>query len=332
MTDFVTLDADDLGVDRIATSPTAFALYENLFAFTEKASGAPQLANDYIVSAMIAAQQVTQAKLGNSSVGQSQLKGTSGEVSTTAASTLLTLPGGLYGFYPQIRANAASSNNASATIGGAAGGSQSGITWGSTYLTRIELSANGFTSFAQQVYVQASPPYDLGDGQVHGFIFALVDSGGNVIATYAADDPPWANNGPTDIRAHGYNADGSAYQMRRGTKIKRSDLRSSPDLIKQYMAELSAAAPKKVKLTQAMKNADMELIPHPFIGNDMSGRTVVLLDACSDMVAELAALKSSGESIGDLLHSEYIKISNEKLDRSGPAGVMCVSPSWRQSK
>lgn len=67
MTDFAALDIDDLGVDRIATSPTAYALYENLFAFAEKASGAPVLANNYIVTAMITDANVTSAKLATGS-------------------------------------------------------------------------------------------------------------------------------------------------------------------------------------------------------------------------------------------------------------------------
>jgi hypothetical protein len=73
MTDFAPLDADDLGVDRIATSPTAFALYENLFAFTEKATGAPVLANNYVVTAMIADSQVTTPKIAAANVTSSRL-------------------------------------------------------------------------------------------------------------------------------------------------------------------------------------------------------------------------------------------------------------------
>jgi hypothetical protein len=87
MTDFVALDTDDLGVDRIATSPTAFALYDNLFAFAEKATGAPVLANDYIVTAMIANAQVTLGKMAASSVGASNLLTGSSEDAWVAART-----------------------------------------------------------------------------------------------------------------------------------------------------------------------------------------------------------------------------------------------------
>jgi hypothetical protein len=62
MTGFVSRDDTNLGVGRIFTSPTAYALYENLFAFAEKASGAPVLANNYIVNAMVSNGQLGSEK------------------------------------------------------------------------------------------------------------------------------------------------------------------------------------------------------------------------------------------------------------------------------
>ena len=43
MTDFVTRDDDNLGVGRILTSPTMYALYDNLFAVASGAAGAPRI-------------------------------------------------------------------------------------------------------------------------------------------------------------------------------------------------------------------------------------------------------------------------------------------------
>lgn len=79
MTDFAALDTDDLGVDRIATSPTAFAFYENLFAFAEKAAGAPVLADQYVVTAMLADLGVTTAKIAAANVTSAKLASTSNE-------------------------------------------------------------------------------------------------------------------------------------------------------------------------------------------------------------------------------------------------------------
>jgi len=137
MTDFVALDTDDLGVDRIATSPTAFALYDNLFAFAEKATGSPVLANDYIVNAMIANAQVTLAKMAASSVGASNLLTGSSEDAWVAA-RMAGVGAGAVGSYMFARysanlsfgATVAGSTLTPANADGAVGGSsaQSG-TW-----------------------------------------------------------------------------------------------------------------------------------------------------------------------------------------------------------
>ena len=133
---------------------------------------------------------VTQVKIASASVGQAQLKTTTGAVSTTNASfTNLTLPGGTYGFYPQIKKSA-----------------------GSSYITVISLivavsspahnatidygpNASG-TIYAQQRYIQASPPYKIGDTVWGHFLFLLRKiTTGEVVSAYEAEDPPWAYNG-----------------------------------------------------------------------------------------------------------------------------------------
>lgn len=125
------------------------------------------------------------------SVSQSKLKTTTGEVSTTAtAFTNLTLPGGTYGFYPQVRATGGTSYLLAAIAG-------VDVTTGS-YVTNISLkvSAGSGSVYAQQRYVQASPPYKIGDKVWGHFLFLLRDiATGTVKASYEAEDPPWAYNG-----------------------------------------------------------------------------------------------------------------------------------------
>src|SRR3990167_7824477 len=95
------------------------------------------------------------------SVTQAKLSTTTGEVSTAVA-THLTLPGGTYGFYPQTKVADGTSVEARITLA---------IT-STSYVTRIYLDP-GTSSLmsAQQRYVQASPPYNLGDGDVSLFVF-----------------------------------------------------------------------------------------------------------------------------------------------------------------
>lgn len=127
---------------------------------------------------------VAQANIDASAVGQAELKTAQGEVSTSGAADL-TLPGGEYGFYPRIKT---SGSNVEAHIA---------ITNGSaSYVTNIHLIDTGGDAFAQQRYIQASPPYKIGNVLWGHFIFVLrVKSSGEVLASYEAEDPPWAYNG-----------------------------------------------------------------------------------------------------------------------------------------
>lgn len=130
---------------------------------------------------------IGQDQVGASAIGQTQIKTSSGEVSTVAAvPTDLTLPGGTYGFYPQIKTSA---GTVAATIATAIG---------AAYLTNISLhkSGGGGTAFAKQRYVTAS-------GEIFWY-FILRDKGNKAfIAGYAAPDHPcFGNGGDPDKMSH----------------------------------------------------------------------------------------------------------------------------------
>jgi hypothetical protein len=135
--------------------------------------------------------QIPQGGIGASAVGQGELKTAQGEVSTTNTTlTNLTLPGGEYGFYPRVKTNSAGYPLSRAQISGANNST--------SYITVIGLDAGGggWSAYAQQRYIQASPPYMLGDKIWGHFLFLLRNiSTGVVVSTYQAEDPPWAYNG-----------------------------------------------------------------------------------------------------------------------------------------
>lgn len=124
-------------------------------------------------------------------IAQSQLKTAIGSVSTNVGANL-TLPGGSYGFYPQFKRGSAPSNSLTSQMASAAGGILS-------YATNIYLfnsGASGQLSFAQQRYIQASPPYKIGSKRWGHFLFLLKKiSTGEIVSAYQAEDPPWAYNG-----------------------------------------------------------------------------------------------------------------------------------------
>lgn len=135
----------------------------------------------------LAANTVGQYEIANSGVGQSELKTAMGAV--TAASTGInnTLPGGQYGFYPQTK------------LTGGAGEAQicNYDEATSPYATRIYMfAAGGAVLYAQQRYLQASPPYKIGRKEWGHFLYMLVNAQGDIVSSYEAEDPPWAYNGP----------------------------------------------------------------------------------------------------------------------------------------
>jgi hypothetical protein len=340
MTTWVELTANELGVDKFAKSTTVTALFNNVKAFAEKASGAPQLANDYITAVMIAAGQVTTPKiasgnitqglLANSAVAQAKLKGASGEISTTGTLHGI-LPGGNYGFYPTLRTDVLSGTQ-EAHIRNPAQIS-------TTFTPYITIITDSSTMRAQQLYIQASPPYDLGDGEVPLFVYAAIDAAGNVVATWIAPDPPWANNGPTDIRPAGEDVAGRPFRwVRQITPLIQAKLDSAdPNVRAEGYAERDTMPRVPVLITYEFKNTDMALVPQPFnrISSDREGlielpTTKILIDPVSELCEKLRILHANGESVGEIVQN-YLNIDNVPLARQIPPGVQAFGATWKQT-
>lgn len=329
MTTYTSITNTELDTDSPGTQSLFERLRDNPIAIMEKASGAPVLANNYVVEAMI----------DSSAVSQGKLKTAMSEVSTSSSSNLV-LPGGEYGFYPQTKEQ--STGAITAYI------ANSGV--GNTYATNIDLTNGGTgTVYAQQRYIQASPPYDLGDGEIPLFIFVMVDASGQAQSVYSAPEAPWHNNGPTPILAQRRDAvSGRSFrhvlpieaELRAANLTRAAAIRagmftkaSLAERFAQDRALVRSDASKSVEIeiTQAIKQADMPLIPHPFIANSLAGKSVVLLDPVSPITQELFELHEQGESISTLIHEGYIQFGNSELGRARPAGVLSASISWRNT-
>lgn len=148
-----------------------------------------------VTEAKIGTAAVTEAKIGAAAVAQGKLKTATGEVSKGNGWGHLTLPGGQYGFYPQVRGDVASP-----TVGAMI--FNSGIANISTsYITTVSLSGDGATAiYAQQRYVTAS-------GQDH-WVFLLIDKlTGDILAGYSAPDHPmYGNGGDINLVPHPFRA------------------------------------------------------------------------------------------------------------------------------
>lgn len=123
---------------------------------------------------------------GTNIVAQANLKTAQGEVSREIGASNLTLPGGEFGFYPRVKADVAGNLTAQIVNAGA----------GTSYGTTIYLDSAGQTVFANQRYIQASPPYKIGNIFWGHFLFILKEKNSDkILAAYEAEDPPWAYNG-----------------------------------------------------------------------------------------------------------------------------------------
>lgn len=279
--------------------------------------------------------------LANAAVAQAKLKTTTGAGSGTVSDGvhLYTLPGGQWGFWPRLRV-----------------GSPSGDTnlwpWGPTgslgSQLRLTVSQYSSTFFHwEQRYVQASPPYDLGDGEVRAFLFIVRERAtGELAQAYLAREAPWHYNGPTNIMAHRYGPDGRAWQQvpavvrelreagaERGAWLADPARRAA---VLERLHHLGEERTEEVELTQVVKNADMGLLPHPFVGSEGIGVhgsgadwVVQIADPMSPIMEELVALQELGEDVLQaIVLGGHLKFGRTPLKRATPPGVQAVSVAW----
>jgi hypothetical protein len=299
---------------------------------------------------------VSEAKLAASAVSQGKLKTASGTASNNDEEQNLVLAGGAYGFYPRISASS-SSMTVSQNVAGiiprydAIGNTWSAFTLGTSYVTRIGLGHNDSGVYyirANQTYVQASPPYDLGDGDVPLFIFMTVKSDGAPGAIYVAPEAPWHHNGPTRTIAWRRDQFGRGFRhvlpieaelldagLTRPAAI-RAGMFTRESLVARFAEDRAAvkadpAAAVEIEVTQDIKQADMPLIPHPFTGNNLAGKTVVMLDPVSPLMEQLLEAHDQGDDIAGMISNGYLSVGNTELGRARPPGVMSAGISWRNT-
>lgn len=229
-------------------------------------------------------------------------------------------------------------NIAQGTILGGATGSVGGISSGDEY----EAGKAGYDAYGRSEsaylhyrigpaddnvsiyipYINSSPPYDpFGLGQMFDFVYAVVDNTtGEIEQVCDAPDAPWVYNGPTPVHP--------AERLRKSLRIQLPTLYKNPtqQQIEDYRAALENSkrpTDEEIKAfmatpaTQAEKNADMDLIPHPWIGNNfgpggnMEGKTIVLIAGA--MAEHLTLAKQAGDNIADILLNDYITLDNKNM-------------------
>jgi len=168
---------------------------------TLAADGVLTIANLAVEEGMLAALAVTEGKLAASAVAQAKLKTSQGSVSGTGGISNYTLPGGEYGFYPQVKKSAAGAMDAYMA--------DPAVSVTTSYVTNIALGAQSAnTAYAQQRYVTAS-------GEVF-WIFILRDKITKKIRSMwqAPDHPCFGNGGKPLLVPHPFgDFDKSKYEI-----------------------------------------------------------------------------------------------------------------------
>jgi len=264
----------------------------------------------------------TQDSMAPESVGQAELKTLTGSGSTSGT-TRLVLSGGQYSFFVQTRTETGTSGVYS---GGLVLQDLAAL---SSYTTNIWLTAGGPSQrhYVRNLWVSASPPYDLGDGPILLFVSVLLDSSTKIVeSVYVTPEPTWINNGPTNTTPDFYKKENGVlvpYQKRRLVTTENFN-KEGPINFSRYIDRLMTDDLVDVEITQEIKNKDMSILPHPFVGNDMVGKEVLLLDPMDTerlIVINDNSIETGEKGIQEMLYSGEIKISNTILDRATPAGV-----------
>lgn len=293
-----------------------------------------KVANDAIDTPQIADDAVTQDNVNAAAIGQGQLKNAAQEVSVVSGSASVFTPtGGDFMLGTAFKGASATSGQRITfcdLIDSYVDSSNSEVLLATPVTTSLvakkvfvnSSSISSITITAALRYIQSSPPYDIGDGECQSFIFAVVNSKGVIECISISPDPCWAYNGPTNVRSE---------YARNGKKYKKNCIIDA----EKDLEDPTRFSLVEQEITTAYKNSDMSIIPHPFIGTDLTNKTVVLIDPCDDIAAHVELMKGGGETPGDeLFMQEYVTIGNEHISgRSTPhKDILVVKPSWKNSK
>ena len=254
-------------------------------------------------------------------VAQAHLKTTTAAGSVTVSggvSGSFTLTGGTYSWW---------------TASGSIAATESPLAWGNGDTAAGVIGVyniDGVTShtfYVDERYVQASPPYNLGNGDIPLFIFLALDSSGKIIHASVAPDPTWAYHGPTNITPEFYIA-GKPYRNYKTVEgITLSEAIKIPDLKRRILMNQATIKDMPMEITQAIKKKDMPLFPHPFVGNNLTGLTIIMVDPISAVVQRLADIQNeiSAKEVLHMFSEGYLLVDNIPLNIFSPPGVMPVA-------
>ena len=186
------------------------------------------------------------------------------------------------------------------------------------------MNVNGVsqTFYHDERYIQASPPYNWGPC----FVFLAVDTLGNIKHARVSNDPPWAYHGPTDITPQ-YHRNGKSYRavkMIDGVPLRAAIKNAA--IRDRLLRSEAVVSEREVEITLDYKDSDKGVMPHWFLGNDLTGLTVVMLEPGTVLMQRFADFcddSGARDVLHDILLAGRLSIGNTSLGLPG-APVMCV--------
>jgi len=335
VTTYTAIANNEIDEDSEITTGLMTKIRDNPIAITEGASGAPKIqtaaleqtgGSEAVTTATIRAGAVTQTEIASAAVGQGELKTLTQDATYTGSVSgsttqydyfTLTSPKYTTGF--EIRgytsdpvAAAVGLQNADSSTSAHQTGTSSSYSSFSRHMQAMRYNNQGgsrtLSIDADITYVTSSPPYDLGDGEIPLFIFILLDSSNNPCGVITDKTPPWVYNGPT-------RANPDFYDKGVGYYAKKT--------INETTGEIDSEI---IEITQSVKNADMNIIPHPFVTRNQ----VVLLDPVSTL--EIMEIRDTGERISALIFGDYLRLDNAPINRAAPQGVTTSAYKWKDTQ
>jgi hypothetical protein len=316
MTAYTAIADSEIDTDSPITESLLTRIRNNPIAITEGSTGAPK-----IQTAAYQAGSVDQAAIGAAAVGQGELKTTTASQSgapAAGAAFTVTLTGGTYSWW---------NFQGTGRMFGWNGNSGAGVL--DIYCSTIAATAVP-AWYCYERYVQASPPYDMGDGEIELFVYAMLEKGtGVILGLSLAPDPTWAYHGPTDIRATGKNRNGK--KTRTVKTIGTSGLtiaqarKNAPALLEEYLKGKQSLTSQEIEVTAAFKNSDMDTHSHPWINNGpefFQNREVIMLDPFDPVIKTLTEIHSAeGATVARELIESRFSFDNQTKPRKGPKGI-----------
>lgn len=280
---------------------------------------------------------VDQATIDADSVGQSEIKtdtqvqgtlinngGTNEVIVNSIVST-----GGAYLLGLQTQMTLLTTDNVWFALGGATTG---------TYGPAFQISMCSFSQSSgncqgnwNSTFIDASPPYNLnGEGDISLFIYIKEDKDGNITGTSISGTPPWVYNGPTNAAASRVvgNPEGPIGSLRK-YNMQPEEIILPPWRGGDLDKWLEGPKMVEVEIDHGIKNADIDLFPHPFITME-EGDKVYIIEPCSSICDQLREVRDRGEDITRLFTDGYIDYS-ESCNSFAPKGVESRKAKWKLS-